>query len=137
MREILLLFLLILIIATGYIVYRRYRLGFYGVFLLCCVGMVVWLLCGSLINLNTLPKDVREKLDAVEEVCGNAYIRQDGNSILIKLNNVWVDLDKVSLVGDFAKDVYLEYEGNRIFVGHSGIYNTLKTLKSVGLIEFK
>ena len=102
---------------------------------LCCVAQVC--LFGCLINLNTLPKNIREKLDAVEEVCGNAYIRQDGNSILIKINDSWVDLDKVSLVGDFAKDIYLEYEGNRIFVGHSGIYNTLKTLKSVGLIEFK
>ena len=105
--------------------------------MIICLGFVIWIVGGSLINLNTLPKDVQEKLEVVEELCGTAYIKQDGRSILIKVNGKWVDLEKVSFVGDFAKDIYLEYEGNRVFVGHSGIYNTIKTLKSVGLIEFE
>lgn len=137
MRELLLLALLVLLLTAGYVLYRRYRLKFYGIVMLCCIGLVIWVVCGSLINLNTLPKDVRAKLEAVEEACGSAYVRQDGNAILLKVNGKWVDLDKVSFVGNFAEDLYLEYEGNRIFVGHSGIYNTIKTLKSVGLIEFE
>lgn len=105
--------------------------------MIVCVGLVLWLVCGSLINLNTLPKDVKQKLETVENVCGTAYIRQDGNSIEIKVNDSWINLDDVSFIGDLSKNIYLEYDGNKIFVGHSGIYNTIKTLKSVGLIEFE
>lgn len=137
MREIYLLILLLVILIAGYLMIRKFDLKFYGKVMIICLGFVIWIVGGSLINLNTLPKDVQEKLEAVEELCGTAYIKQDGRSILIKVNGKWVDLEKVSFVGDFAKDIYLEYEGNRVFVGHSGIYNTIKTLKSVGLIEFE
>lgn len=105
--------------------------------ILVTVCICIWLIVGALVNINTLPKDVQEKIDYVQTKCGDAYVMQNKGIIYVKINKQWVDLNEVSILGNFTKDLYLEYDGKSIFVGHSGIYNTIKALESVGLIETK
>lgn len=113
---------------------RKFKLHLYGKIGIVLVGICLWLMVGYLININTISSDLRKKIAEVEEICGSDYIRQDGSSIYINVQGKWVDLENVEILGDFSKDLYLEYDNTKVYVGHSGLYNTLKTLSSLGII---
>lgn len=102
------------------------------------IAVLVWLLGGELINLNTLPYETRVKLKKVVATCGDTYVKRNGNDIYIKINDKWLNLNKISIIGGvLTDDLYIEYEGKNIYLGHSGVVNTIRALESVGLIDSK
>lgn len=104
------------------------------------VALIAVLLFGGkeVIDLNTLSASVQTKVQEVVEVAGDSYIKTEGNKVFLKLNDEWLDISKVSAVGNAAtKDFTLEYDGRTIEVGHSGIVNTIKALEAVGLLGDK
>lgn len=135
MKNIILIIFLVVLVTLGIWVCRRFRLSFYGMIGIFVVCMCLWLVIGSVISVNILPKGLKNKIDKVQEVCGDTYVRSDGSTVYLLINNKWVDINDIQLVGDFMEDLYIEYGGEKIYVGHSGLYNTLKVLESVGLIS--
>lgn len=98
--------------------------------------IVVVFLCGTkVINLNTISAEVQEKVQTVADMVGGTSIKTEGGSVLVKVEDTWYDVSKLSVVGDFTKDITLKYDGEIIYVGHSGITNVLKALESVGLLK--
>lgn len=134
-RLILLSFLFILLVVSGYVLIKRYNLGKYGRIGVIVLGVCLWVCLGYLISINTIPQELQEKVDSAIEMCGSDSVRQDGSRVYVNVSGSWIDISKIKLLGDFTKDLYLEYDGNRIYVGHSGLYNTLRTLSSLGLLE--
>lgn len=103
--------------------------------IICGVVFLFFLGGSSIINLNTLSKDVQEKVNKVIDICGDTYISTKGDSVLVKINDDWVDIEKIDIIGDFAKDCKIEYDGKIITIESPGIKGTLKTLESLGLLE--
>lgn len=90
---------------------------------------------GKIIDLNTLSADSQEKISQVVQVAGDSYVKTEGSTVYIKVNNEWVDVSKVSVIGDMAtKKITLKYDDRTIEIGNSGLVNTIKALEAVGLI---
>lgn len=90
---------------------------------------------GKIIDLNTLSADSQEKISQVVQVAGDSYVKSEGSTVYIKVNNEWVDVSKVSVIGDMAtKKITLKYDDRTIEIGNSGLVNTIKALEAVGLI---
>ena len=101
------------------------------------VLVIVGALClfffgGEVINLNHLPKGTLEKVNLAKEqlqdTFGDLYIKAEGNSVYVDINGSWVNVD------DITKDNVINYDGKDIYLGHSGVYNTIKVLEDVGLL---
>lgn len=135
MRIFLLSLLLVLLLIANLYVIKKFKLSLYGKVGIVFISMCLWITVGYLININTIPTDLKSKLEKAEEICGSDYIRQDGNTLYLNVNETWVDLANIEILGDFSKDLYLEYNDVKVYVGHSGLYNTLKTLSSLGILE--
>lgn len=132
-----LIFLLLFIcfIAFCYIA-GKFKFKKYGMFALAVICGVVFLLGVEVLNLTVVSDEVKEKVDQVADICGDTYIRVDGNKVEVLLNDKWVDLDKISIIGGILGDeITLRYEDKEIYLGQSGIVNTIKALESVGLIK--
>ena len=67
----------------------------------------------------------------------DSYIKSKGNKIYVRVNDEWLDLDKVSILGTFTKDCVIEYDGREIKLSESGLKSTIKTLEYVGLLKNK
>lgn len=107
------------------------------------VLVIVCALClfffgGEVINLNHLPKGTLEKVNLAKEqlqnTFGDLYIKTEGNSVYVDINGAWVNVDDITVVGEFTKDNVINYDGKDIYLGHSGVYNTIKVLEDVGLL---
>lgn len=107
------------------------------------VLVIVGALClfffgGEVINLNHLPKGTLEKVNLAKEqlqnTFGDLYIKTEGNSVYVDINGAWVNVDDITVVGEFTKDNVINYDGKDIYLGHSGVYNTIKVLEDVGLL---
>lgn len=100
------------------------------------IALLMWLGGSSIIKLNTLPQDTWNKIQEVTEICGDTYVKVEGNDIYINVNESWLNLEEVGVVGSLLTDeLYIEYDGEQIYVGNTGLVNTLKVLDSVGLIS--
>lgn len=133
-------FLLILVLFLCFVLFvgvaSRYKLKKYGMLALAVVCGVLFLVGAEIVNLNVLSDEVREKVDKVADTCGDTYIRVDGNRVEVLINNQWIDLNEVSVIGGILGDeITLRYEDKEIYLGQSGIVNTIKALESVGLIK--
>ena len=104
------------------------------VIVLALVG--VFLFGSNIIDLNTLAPEVQAKVDAVVETVGDSFIKTKGDAVLIKVDEEWYDLSKIAIIGDLATDsVVLEYDGEELYVGETGLVNVLRVLESVGLVQ--
>lgn len=121
---------LIVCIIIGCLVKRPVRKVIY-----ILVAVVVFVVGSEIIDLNTLSDEIQQKVQQVSETVGNTYIKTEGNNVLILVNDEWLNLSDLSIIGDLSKDIVLEYEGKEIYVGHSGIYNTIKALEDTGLLK--
>lgn len=127
---------LLVVIILFFIVCKVTSSKIYGKILWFIVILLLWLGGSSVIKLNTLPQDTWNKVQEVTEVCGDTYIRVEGNDIYINVNDSWLNLEEVGVVGSLlTEELYLEYDGKQIYVGNTGLVNTLKVLDSVGLID--
>ena len=116
------------------VIYKVFKKSFkaitYGVILL-----LVFVFGSKVIELNTLESEIQQKVQQVSEVVGTTYIKTSGNDVLIQLNGEWVNLSKVSILRELSQDIVLEYDGEEIYIGHSGLYNTIKEMENLGLIK--
>jgi len=104
--------------------------------IIICIAVFIFFLGGSsIINLNTLGKDVKAKVDKVIEICGDSYITTKGGSVIVKIEDDWVDIEEIKIIGDFAKDCKIEYDGKIITIKSPGVKGTLKVMESLGLLE--
>lgn len=98
--------------------------------------IAVFLLGSNIISLNTLSPEIQAKVDAVVDTVGDSAIKTKGNSVLINVNDEWYDLSKIAVIGDISTEsVVLEYEGEEIYVGETGLINVIRVLESVGLVD--
>lgn len=125
------IFLIIVFVVINLIRKRKF------IFNCCLVGVLVVFLFGggSLINVQVFMNERVAQIQAIIDQVGDAYLKTEGNSVFLKVNDEWVNLDDVSIVGGFTQDIILEYDGEEIPIGHSGIYNTIKVLEDMGLIK--
>lgn len=93
---------------------------------------------GEIINLNFMSSETIEKVEQVKEALKEnygEYVKTEGNSVYILVNDEWINLGEVEVVGEFTKDNTITYEGKEIYLGHSGVYNAVKVLEDVGLLK--
>lgn len=94
---------------------------------------------GKVIDLNVLSDEQREKIQEVVNRVGDAgsYITVDSGKIYVLVDDEWLNVDGIEEVNRVAGDIVINYGGEEIYLGHSGVYNTLQVLKDVGLIGGK
>lgn len=138
MRIFLLILLLFLCFIGFCLIIQKFKLKRYGTLALAVLCGVVFLLGAEVINLSVLPSEIQKKVNEVASICGDTYIQVDGNKIEVLINNQWVNLEDISIIGGVLTDeLIIEYDGKEIYLGQSGVVNTIKALESVGLIENK
>lgn len=106
-----------------------------GRILIVAVAICLFMGGGSIINLNCLANEAKDKVQQVVSVVGDSYIKTDGSKILILINGDWYDVSKISIVGSIATDNTIRYEGKEIYVGDSGVVGTVKMLEKLGIIN--
>lgn len=102
------------------------------------IGLCLFLFGGGVINSKYLPQGTLEMVNEAKEKLGDlggSYIKTEGNSVYVKVNDNWLCTEDIAIVGDFTKDNVINYEGEDIYLGHSGVYNTIKVLEDVGLLK--
>lgn len=120
---------LVLILCLRFVKKWAFRLIVIG------VAIAVFAGGGSIINLNTLPLQVEQKVKEVVNTVGDSYIKTQGNSVFIKINSQWYDVAKISIVGKaVTDDITLRYDGEEIYVAQSGVVDVIKTLEKIGLL---
>lgn len=136
MQTFLLILLLFLCFIAFCYVAGRFKLKKYGMLALAVLCGVVFLIGASIINITVLSDEVKEKVEKVAETCGDTYVRVDGNDVEVLLNEKWVNLKDISVIGGvLGNEITLQYEGKEIYLGQSGVVNTIKALEAVGLIK--
>ena len=133
-------FLLILLLFLCFIAFcyiaGRFKLKKYGMLALAVLCGVVFLIGASIINITVLSDEVKEKVEKVAETRGDTYVRVNGNDVEVLLNDKWVNLEDISVIGGvLGNEITLQYEGKEIYLGQSGVVNTIKALEAVGLIK--
>ena len=110
---------------------------FKGIVKLVAVCVVLTLVIGGndYIDAHFISAKQQKAVDKVVEKVGGDYIDVDGGKVLVNINGNWVNVNEIAVVGDFTKDVTVEYDGETIPIGHSGVYNTLKVLKDMGILK--
>ena len=105
-------------------------------FVLVLALVAAFVFGSNIIDLNTLAPEVQEKVDLVVETVGDGFIKTKGDAVLIKIKDTWYDISKISVVGDMATEsVVINYDGQEIYVGETGIINVIRVLESVGLVQ--
>lgn len=134
-RTLYTIILLVAIVIVGFAVIKF--LVKKAIFKLLIVAVLIFVFVGGgkIISLNTLPAQIEQKVNAAVEELGASSIKTEGSKVLVKIDNQWYDVAKLSYIGKLAtEDVVLNYDGKEIKVGHSGVVNTLKVLEDIGLI---
>lgn len=108
-------------------------------FITLIVVVCLFFFGGEIINLNHLSAETLAKVNEAKErlynTFGDLYIKTEGNSVYVDINGDWVNVDDIAVVGEFTKDNVINYDGKDIYLGHSGVYNTIKVLEDVGLLK--
>lgn len=135
MRVSLITILLVVCVAIVVFSILKAKFNLFKKILICGIAFILFLGGSSIINLNTLSKNIQAKVDKVIEICGDTYITTKGGNVYVMLNGDWVDIEEISIIGDFAKDCQIEYDGKIITIESPGIKGTIQTLESLGLLK--
>lgn len=128
------IWLIICVILAIVILFKVARKIFKTVLIFALVG--VFLIGANVIDVSTISPELQEKVTAVVDVVGESYIKVSGGDVLININDRWCDITKMSVIGDLATEsVSIEYEGEKIYVGETGLVNVLRVLDSFGLVH--
>lgn len=121
--------ILLILFVVGYIwLVHKYKPALLYKILLGILMILVFSVCGSCVNLYELSAERQIIIDRVADACGSAYIKLQDNKIYIRVNSHWLNIDKVTAIGEMS----IEYEGKRIYLGHSSVYSTIKALEDLG-----
>jgi hypothetical protein len=138
MRILLILLWLVFCVAVILGIIYKFSLKKYGKIGMLCVCLVLFLFGANFINLNVVSSSIQEKVNQVTDVCGDTYIRTHGSEVQILVNGDWLNLSDISVLGDLMTDeLTITYDGEEIYLGESGVVNTIKVMESVGLLEKK
>ena len=66
-----------------------------GRIIVIIVAICVFMGGGSIINLNCLANEAKDKVQQVVSVVGDSYIKTEGSKIFINIDNTWYDVSKV------------------------------------------
>lgn len=135
-EQYLVLLLVGLIILFVFVNALKKRKILFNIVLAACLG-AVFFFGENIISLNVLSKEYADKIQEVVDTVGDTYITIDRSNIYVNINDEWVNLQDVAIVKDLTKDIVIEYDGQEITIGHSGVYNTLKVLQNAGLLRSK
>ena len=136
MRVALICVWLVVVALVCYWLVRRFRFKGYGIIGVGLLALLLWVGGGAFINFEVLSREVNEKVSELVSLYGDTYIRLDGNNISIKIGNQWLRLSDIAVVGDLlTDDVCIEYDGEVIYLGHSGVVNVLRTLEYLGFLD--
>lgn len=135
MRVTYIVLLLVACVIVHFVICRRSKLKTDGKIWLLCVLLCVFLFGSSLINVSVLPKSQQDKLKEVVETCGSTYIKTEGSTIYVRINDSWLNLSKIKVIGTFTDEYSIEYDGKVINLGKSGVVSTIEVLQEVGLIK--
>lgn len=127
--------LLIVCIVIFILVSVRKKLKLIGKVWLLVVLFIFFCLGGTTINSCVLPKIERQKIEKIADTLGDTYVKVEGDIIYVKINNEWVNLSKIKVVGSLTKDCTIEYDGKEIYLGHSGIVSALQVLQDMGFLK--
>lgn len=108
-----------------------------GVIKIVALIAVIAILCGSggYINANFLSSAAQNKLNDVVQKAGGDYVKVDGGSILVKVKDDWVNIRDIKVIGEFAKDKTIQYDGKTILLDNAGLSQTIQVLQDVGLLK--
>ena len=131
-----LFFWLFLCIGVSLVICYRMKLTKYGRLGIGCLAVIAFLTGSKLIKVDTLSDEVLHMIDTTLNESEKSYLKVSEDNIQILINNKWVDLADIKIIGSLlADDVYIRYDNHDIYLGHSGVVNTLRVLKSLGLID--
>ena len=135
-RTTCLLLLVLILVVIGVVVnlVKKRDYLFNSVFV--SISFMVLFAGGKIVDLNTLSDVQREQIQQVVDRVGDAgsYITVDSGRIYVLVNGEWLDVNNIQGVKRLASDIVLVYDGEEIYLGHSGVYNAIQVLKDVGLI---
>ena len=81
-------------------------------------------------------KDGIKNIQKTVQEMSSGLVRMDGEVPYIKLKGSWVKLEDVKILNWNAfEPIKMEYDGEEITFGDSGLVNTLKFLSRLGLIS--
>lgn len=135
MRVTYIVLLLVACVIVHFVICQRSKLKIGGKIWLLCVLLCVFLFGSSLINVSVLPKSQQDKLNEVVETCGSTYIKSEGSKIYVRINDSWLNLSRIKVIGTFTDEYSIEYDGKVINLGKSGVVSTIEVLQDVGLIK--
>lgn len=81
-------------------------------------------------------KDGIKNIQQTVQEMSKGLVRMDGEVPYIKIKDSWVKLEDVKILNWNAfEPIKMEYDGEEITFGDSGLVNTLKFLSKMGLIS--
>lgn len=101
--------------------------------------LVVSVACVFLVAYHYRSDFVKNKVSVIQEGLkdfSSDFVRTKGGKAFIKLDGEWVNVEDIKIASWRAfEPMYLEYDGQEIYIGNSGLVNIIKFLSEAGLVE--
>lgn len=135
MRLALLILLFIVCISIFYSVSVRNKLRAFGKVWLFIVLFILFCIGGTLVNSCVLTREENKKVQEIAEICGDTYVKVEGDIIYVNIEGDWLNSSKIKVVGSLTKDCTIEYDGKVVYLGHSGVVSALQVLEDAGFLK--
>lgn len=119
-----------------YILKIRFNLKEYGKLVIGVGVLVLYLVVSEILSTEITSHENKQKINQILKQCEDSYVKVQGDSVYILLNEKWVNIKDINFVGSLLGDeITIVYEGETIHLGNSGLVNTIKTLHLLGIID--
>lgn len=118
--------ILIILLVRNKSVYVKILLGI--LVLIALFGMM------KVIEVDKATEDAKQVLSEIKKVCDESYVRAVDDEVQLKINDSWYNIKKIKVLEVFTDDIVLDYNGTKIYLGESGVVNTIKTLEKLGFL---
>lgn len=117
-------------------VFTNKKLNKYSKILIVIIIAIVFGVNYEIISVERTLKEVEDKVSKVVDVCGSTYIRVGGETAQIKVNEEWVNLEDIKIIGGISSEkITMRYGDEEIYLGESGVVNTIRVMDKIGLLE--
>lgn len=134
MRIVYLSILTIIGVILSVLVCKKEKILLKKAIIIVCI-VAVYFTIGIVINLNTISPNVEKAIQEIKEQYGDSEVKVKGSSIYVNINNKWVNVEEIVIVGDFARDSTVKYDSKEIYLNSPGIRNTIEVLKNLGIVK--
>lgn len=134
MRIVYLSILTIIGVILSVLVCKKEKVLLKKAIIIVCI-VAVYFTIGIVINLNTISPNVEKAIQEIKEQYGDSEVKVKGSSIYVNINNKWVNVEEIIIVGDFARDSTVKYDFKEIYLNSPGIRNTIEVLKNLGIVK--